>query len=204
MVALWSDIRTATLSDRLREGEHGRNCDPRPGGDDEGECERTHEIALNLVPILPSGADPSESREDTVEITGWIVRGPQSAGQQRGSTRLQGCPVSKTSMETVTGPRRERSDPRLLELIGTLSLATDLAMGQPMESGLGTCSVATRLGETLGLGEDDLRDVHYLSLLQHIGCTVMNHELAAVVGDEIAMRAGAAAIDLSDPEVATP
>lgn len=85
-----------------------------------------------------------------------------------------------------------------------LSLATDLAMGQPMESGLGTCLVATRLGETLGLDEDDLRDVYYLSLLQHIGCTVMNHELAAMVGDEIAMRAGAAAIDLSDPDVATP
>lgn len=28
--------------------------------------------------------------------------------------------------------------------------------------------------------------------------------MAAIVGDEIAMRAGAAAIDLSDPEVATP
>lgn len=107
-------------------------------------------------------------------------------------------------MEAAIHPPTERSDPRLLELIGTLSLATDLAMGQPMESGLGTCLVATRLGETLGLGEDELRDVYYLSLLQHIGCTVMNHELAAIVGDELAMRAGAAAIDLADPEVATP
>ena len=60
-----------------------------------------------------------------------------------------------------------------------------------MESGLGTCLVATRLGETLGFGQDDLRDMYYLSLLQHIGCTVMNHELAAMVGDEIAMRARA-------------
>jgi hypothetical protein len=41
-------------------------------------------------------------------------------------------------METVADPRTERSDPRLLDLIGTLSVATDLAMGQPMESGLGT------------------------------------------------------------------
>jgi TetR/AcrR family transcriptional regulator, transcriptional repressor for nem operon len=41
--------------------------------------------------------------------------------------------------------------------------------------------VAARLGETLGLREDELRDVYYLSLLQHIGCTVMNHGVVPAV-----------------------
>ena len=70
--------------------------------------------------------------------------------------------MSERSLETATDKRTERSDPRLLELIGMLSLATDLAMGQPMESGLGTCLVATRLGGTLGLGKDDLRDAYQM------------------------------------------
>ncbi|MBI4491715.1 MAG: HD domain-containing protein [Chloroflexi bacterium] len=69
---------------------------------------------------------------------------------------------------------------------------------------MGTCLLATKLGEALGLGEDDLRRVYYLSLLQHVGCTAMNHELAAMVGDELVMRAGAATLDLSDPEVIVP
>lgn len=73
-----------------------------------------------------------------------------------------------------------------------------------MESGLGTCLVAMRFGAALGLDEDALRRVYYLSLLQHVGCTAMNHELAAMFGDEIAMRAGVAGRDLSDPEVARP
>ncbi|MCI0633824.1 MAG: LuxR C-terminal-related transcriptional regulator [Actinobacteria bacterium] len=56
----------------------------------------------------------------------------------------------------------------------------------------------------MGLGEDDLRHVFYLSLLQHIGCTAMNHEVAAVVGNEIAMGAAVAALDHSDPDVIAP
>jgi len=41
---------------------------------------------------------------------------------------------------------------RLAELMATLSMATDLAMGQPMEQALRSCLIAVRLGEALGLG----------------------------------------------------
>jgi hypothetical protein len=34
---------------------------------------------------------------------------------------------------------------RLAEVVGALSLATDVGMGAPLEIGLGTCLVATRL-----------------------------------------------------------
>ena len=67
-----------------------------------------------------------------------------------------------------------------------------------MESGLGTCLVATRFAERLGLGRDEKRLVFYLSLLQHVGCTAMNHEMAAAIGDEIALRAGSTTLDLFD------
>ncbi len=46
-------------------------------------------------------------------------------------------------------------DIRLAELIAALSLATDLAMGQPLEYALCSCVLAVRLGEALGLTDDE-------------------------------------------------
>jgi HD-GYP domain-containing protein (c-di-GMP phosphodiesterase class II) len=79
--------------------------------------------------------------------------------------------------------------PRLLlsELVGSLALAADMAMGHPLEQGLGTCIVATRLGELAGLSTEDLSHAYYLALLRHIGCTSERDGLAAMVGDEIAL-----------------
>ena len=44
----------------------------------------------------------------------------------------------------------------LSELVASLALAADMAMGHPMEQGLGTCIVATRMGELAGLTSADL------------------------------------------------
>jgi len=45
--------------------------------------------------------------------------------------------------------------------MAALSLATDLGMGQPLEFALTSCVLATRLGESLGMSESELRDVYY-------------------------------------------
>src|SRR6266540_189419 len=76
---------------------------------------------------------------------------------------------------------------KLPELVASMSLATDAAMGHPFEQGLGTCIVAARLGELAGLDRDELWRAYYLALLRHIGCTTGNDELAWLVGDEIAL-----------------
>jgi len=73
----------------------------------------------------------------------------------------------------------------LAELVASLALATDVAMGHPFEQGLGTCLVATRLGMLAGLSGEDLSRTYHLALLRHIGCTTENDRLAALVGDEI-------------------
>ena len=74
----------------------------------------------------------------------------------------------------------------LAELVASLALATDLAMGHPLEQGLGSCLVATRLGELAGLPPDEVRRTFYVSLLRHIGCTTENQALADLVGgDEV-------------------
>ena len=86
-------------------------------------------------------------------------------------------------------------DIRLAELMAALSLATDLGMGQPMEYALCVCVLSVRLGEALGLGEDDLRDVYYLALLRHIGCNAETYRMADVFGDELALRADFASVD---------
>ncbi len=83
----------------------------------------------------------------------------------------------------------ERPPVTLSEVVATLAIATDVAMGHPLEQGLGSCIVATRLGELAGLSKDELSRTYFVALLRHIGCTVENDGLAALVGDEIAFSA---------------
>ena len=44
---------------------------------------------------------------------------------------------------------------RLAEAAAVLSLATDLAMGQPLEHGLRTAMLALRMAQAMGLSQDD-------------------------------------------------
>src|SRR5260370_4325715 len=75
---------------------------------------------------------------------------------------------------------------RLVELLAALSLAIDLGLGQPMEKFLRTCLLAVRLGQLLGVSEDDLTAIYYLGLIQHLGCTAYADEAATIFGDDIA------------------
>ena len=64
---------------------------------------------------------------------------------------------------------------RIGELLGALSLATDLAIGCPLETTLRTCVVATQIARGLGL---DATEVRRVALLRHLGCTAYAHEAA--------------------------
>lgn len=85
---------------------------------------------------------------------------------------------------------------RRAEILAALSLATDLAMGQPMEFALKSCVLGMRLGAALGLGHSELQEVYYHSLLRYIGCNAETHALAALFGDEIDFRRDFARIDM--------
>ncbi|MCL3861131.1 HD domain-containing phosphohydrolase [Actinotalea sp. K2] len=76
---------------------------------------------------------------------------------------------------------------RLLELLGGLSVATDLGTGAPPEESLTRALVATRLARAAGCDEAVISDVIYTSLLQHLGCTAYSHESAALWGDDVAV-----------------
>jgi HD-GYP domain-containing protein (c-di-GMP phosphodiesterase class II) len=79
--------------------------------------------------------------------------------------------------------------------MAALSLATDLGMGQPLEFALASCVLATRLGESLGMPESELRDVYYFGLLRFIGCNSDTHAIAALLGDELSLRSAFATVD---------
>jgi HD-GYP domain-containing protein (c-di-GMP phosphodiesterase class II) len=77
---------------------------------------------------------------------------------------------------------------RLAEAAAVLSLATDLAMGQPLEHGLHTAVLAVRTAAALGLPEQDLAAVFYTGLLHFAGCTAGSEIDARFLGDELAVR----------------
>ena len=77
---------------------------------------------------------------------------------------------------------------RLAELIAALSLGIDLGFGQPMEHVLRQCIIALRLGERIGLDDQDRAVVYYTALLVNVGCHADAHEQAKWFGDDIALR----------------
>ena len=89
-------------------------------------------------------------------------------------------------------------EPSWPELLGAVSLACDRAMGLPLETGLAVCAAATRLAEVAGLDPAERSRAYRLALLQHIGCTIENSELATIVGDDLLMRRYSSILDFTD------
>jgi HD-GYP domain-containing protein (c-di-GMP phosphodiesterase class II)/DNA-binding CsgD family transcriptional regulator len=84
---------------------------------------------------------------------------------------------------------------RLAELLGSVSLATDAATGQPLGHALRACCIATALAEALGAGAEEVRTVHHATLLRFLGCTSDAAETAAMVGgDDVAFTAAMAPV----------
>lgn len=89
---------------------------------------------------------------------------------------------------------------RAAELVGALSLATDLGTGQPLEHALRTAVLAVRLGELAGASPAELADAYYVALLHGSGCTSNSHEATQLFGEDIMHRAAFFLIDPADPE----
>jgi len=90
---------------------------------------------------------------------------------------------------------------RLAELVAAMSVATDVGMCHPLETGLATCVTATRLARRLGASGDDLAATYYLALLAHIGCSAGNLSFTTYLGDEVAFRTAIGTADVTDPRV---
>jgi HD-GYP domain-containing protein (c-di-GMP phosphodiesterase class II) len=100
----------------------------------------------------------------------------------------------------VTGGARQTQQPiRAAEVVGALSIATDLGTGQPLEHAMRTAVLSVRLGELSGVSAEELADAYYVALLHASGCTSNGHEAAQLFGDDIAHRAAFYLVDPTNP-----
>ncbi|KAB7753200.1 HD domain-containing phosphohydrolase [Mycolicibacterium mucogenicum] len=91
---------------------------------------------------------------------------------------------------------------RLAELIASLSLATDLGLGQPQEHVLRQTVIATRLAAAAGMAPEHPAAAFYVSLLAWMGCVADSHELAHWFADDLQMRADSYQVDKAGPGMA--
>lgn len=84
---------------------------------------------------------------------------------------------------------------RLAELVASLSLATDLGLGQPEEHVLRQTVIATRLADLAGFDADEQAVTFYVSLLAWVGCISDSHEMAHWFGDDVEIRAASYQVD---------
>ena len=103
---------------------------------------------------------------------------------------------------TASAPRPSEGEApvRAAEVIGAISIATDLGTGQPLEHALRTAILAVRLGELAELKPPTLADAYYISLLHSFGCTSDAPEQTELFGDDIEPRAKFALVDGGNPE----
>ena len=107
---------------------------------------------------------------------------------------------SKDPAERAAEPPSGEQPIRAAEVVGALSLATDLGTGQPLEHALRTAALAVRLGELAGASAQELADTYHVALLHSAGCTSDGHEAALAYGDDIVPRAEFALVDSGDLE----
>jgi HD-GYP domain-containing protein (c-di-GMP phosphodiesterase class II)/DNA-binding CsgD family transcriptional regulator len=93
---------------------------------------------------------------------------------------------------------------RLVELLGAVSLATDLGTGQPYFHGVRTSVLAVAVGRELGLGDAVVGDVQQVALLRFLGCTADASQTARMTGgDDLAFLAGMAPVAMgAKPDMA--
>src|SRR5260370_78809 len=73
---------------------------------------------------------------------------------------------------------------------------------QARQRALACCVVVARLGDALGLDAATFRTSSYYVLLRYIGCNAHTYAMAALFGDELALRRDFAAVDPGQiPEV---
>ena len=92
-------------------------------------------------------------------------------------------PMDRLSSQAGRGIGRCRSvDIRLSEVISALSYALDVTEGQPMGHAVRSCAIGMRIGEEIGLDDDERSSLFYALLLKDAGCSSNAAKLSALFG----------------------
>lgn len=109
----------------------------------------------------------------------------QTGGRAGATSPVQVLPDSRatkgTSAEAI------RRDPpsdgvRLSEVVSALSYALDLTEGQPMGHSVRTAMIGMRIGDVLGITDDQKSALYYALLLKDLGCSSNAARLASLFG----------------------
>ena len=78
---------------------------------------------------------------------------------------------------------------RVAELVASLSFATDLGRGLPMEHSIRRARLSLRLADRIGAAKDDRIATYYTGLLDGVYCHADANEQAMWFGDDIGVKA---------------
>ncbi|MGW4248466.1 hypothetical protein ACWELQ_38965, partial [Nocardia sp. NPDC004722] len=87
---------------------------------------------------------------------------------------------------------------RLAEIVAGLSLVSDLGKGLGEGQALRSCALTTRVADLVNLPAADREALYWVALLRFVGCTATASEMAAALGDELAVSAAFADADARD------
>lgn len=146
-----------------------------------------HPISVAVWTIFMEVKGMAPSR---VETRSFMPAGPVGPPRLGGVFDHVGVMVGSTSTSGQV---------RLAEIVGALSLTTDLATGWPIEHGLGRSLLAVWLGEELGLDAAELSDAYCVGLLGSVGCTIEGTLFAEYTSDDIAASARTSTVDFTSP-----
>ncbi len=90
-------------------------------------------------------------------------------------------------MKAEAQVEQQELEVRAAEVMGVLSLATDLATGLPFEHGLHSTLVAMRLADRLDVDSETRSQTYYACLLFYVGCTADAEVAAELFPDEDAL-----------------
>jgi hypothetical protein len=88
---------------------------------------------------------------------------------------------------------------RLAELVATISLGTDLGLGQSMEHILRQTLVSLRMAELLAFDEAEREVAYFSGLLAWVGCHTDAYEQTKWFGDDIALKRDGYHYDMGRP-----
>lgn len=86
---------------------------------------------------------------------------------------------------------------RLIDLLGSMSFAVDLGLGQPMGHVARSAVAASRLGERVGISPTERSTLFHVALMGWVGCIADSRDAATWFGDDIAYRAGVYDLDMA-------
>ncbi|HET6628040.1 MAG TPA: HD domain-containing phosphohydrolase [Nocardioidaceae bacterium] len=97
----------------------------------------------------------------------------------------------------TANPSPGAGEVRLADVLGALSLAVDLGLGQPMGHVARATVVASRIGDRVGMSAAARSTLVHVAMMGWVGCIADSREAAAWFGDDIGYRAGVYDLDMA-------